>query len=264
METNAMRRRPHRMIVYEVDGDEYIGIATGGNSIQRSAPGDAIWAFSLKYQVGPAWWPPRPPPTNAGPGTWWGVRSAFSPYVTATGMRIISESRARRVIEEIEEIDDKIEVFPRCEALSARNSLRGEGVLPSSALALHPSWCVLARWRASARSSPRVALLKRPWGLGWCRRELRLKAVQRSDARRPGRGRVDAHRWDATVPKVWERLRETLTAFKAKNEPITINDAIRPYSIAVTPDSSFISLVIRIAIGGFPLGSLMPSVRSKA
>jgi len=47
-------------------------------------------------------------------------------------------------IEEIEEIDGKIEVFSRCEALSARNSLRDEGVLPSSAVALHPSWCVLA------------------------------------------------------------------------------------------------------------------------
>jgi glucose dehydrogenase len=28
-------------MVYEVDGDQYIAIATGGNSIQRSATGDA-------------------------------------------------------------------------------------------------------------------------------------------------------------------------------------------------------------------------------
>src|SRR5208282_5677771 len=78
METNAMRRRPHRMIVYEVDGDEYIAIATGGNSIQRSATGDAVWAFSLKGQVGPAWWPPTPPPTGLGVGLYWRIRSWLS------------------------------------------------------------------------------------------------------------------------------------------------------------------------------------------
>src|ERR1700758_5695470 len=53
-------------IVYEVDGDEYIAIATGGNSIQRSATGDAVWAFSLKGRVAPAWWRPTPPPTGLG------------------------------------------------------------------------------------------------------------------------------------------------------------------------------------------------------
>jgi len=139
-----MRRRPHRMIVYEVDGDEYIAIATGGDSIQRSATGDAIWAFSLKYQVGPAWWPPRPPPTNAGPGTWWGVRFAVFSLWHGHGDEDHLAEPCTQVLEEIEEIDGKIEVFSRCEALSARNSLRDEGVLPSSAVALHPSWCVLA------------------------------------------------------------------------------------------------------------------------
>jgi alcohol dehydrogenase (cytochrome c) len=59
-------------VVYEVDGEEYIAIATGGNSIQRSATGDAVWAFSLKGQLGPAWWPPAPPPTMANrPPLWW-------------------------------------------------------------------------------------------------------------------------------------------------------------------------------------------------
>jgi len=29
-------------IVYEVDGDQYIAIATGGNSLQGSAYGDAV------------------------------------------------------------------------------------------------------------------------------------------------------------------------------------------------------------------------------
>jgi len=52
--------------VYEVDGDEYIAINTGGNSIQGSAYGDAVWAFSLKGQLGPLW-PPPAPATIAGP-----------------------------------------------------------------------------------------------------------------------------------------------------------------------------------------------------
>jgi quinohemoprotein ethanol dehydrogenase len=54
-------------VVYEVDGDEYIAVATGGNLLQGSAYGDAIWAFSLKGQLNPLW-PPPPPPTLVGPG----------------------------------------------------------------------------------------------------------------------------------------------------------------------------------------------------
>jgi alcohol dehydrogenase (cytochrome c) len=54
-------------MVYEADGDQYIAIVTGGNSIQGSAYGDAVWAFSLKGQLGPLW-PPPPPQTVAGPG----------------------------------------------------------------------------------------------------------------------------------------------------------------------------------------------------
>jgi alcohol dehydrogenase (cytochrome c) len=65
-------------IVYEVDGDQYIAMATGGNSIQRSATGDAVWAFSLKGQRGPSWWPPTPPSTNTGPGLWWSLWFAVS------------------------------------------------------------------------------------------------------------------------------------------------------------------------------------------
>jgi hypothetical protein len=40
-------------VVYEVDGDEYITIVTGGNSIQGSATGDAVWTFALKGNVQP-------------------------------------------------------------------------------------------------------------------------------------------------------------------------------------------------------------------
>jgi alcohol dehydrogenase (cytochrome c) len=53
--------------IYEVDGEEYIAIVTGGNTIQFSANGDAVWAFSLKGQVNPLY-PPPPPQTTAGPG----------------------------------------------------------------------------------------------------------------------------------------------------------------------------------------------------
>jgi quinohemoprotein ethanol dehydrogenase len=53
-------------ITYEVDGEQYVAIATGGNQSIGSANGDAVWAFSLKGQVH-ALWPPPPPPTVAGP-----------------------------------------------------------------------------------------------------------------------------------------------------------------------------------------------------
>jgi quinohemoprotein ethanol dehydrogenase len=66
-------------IVYEVDGEQYIAIVTGGNSIQRSATGDAVWAFSLTGKLGPSWWPPRPPSTNTGPSIWWRIWGAVSP-----------------------------------------------------------------------------------------------------------------------------------------------------------------------------------------
>ena len=53
-------------VVYEVDGEQFVAIATGGNQLQGSAYGDAVWVFSLKGQLGPLW-PPPPPPTVAGP-----------------------------------------------------------------------------------------------------------------------------------------------------------------------------------------------------
>jgi alcohol dehydrogenase (cytochrome c) len=53
-------------ITYEVDGEQYVAIATGGNQSIGSANGDAVWAFSLNGQVH-ALWPPPPPPTVAGP-----------------------------------------------------------------------------------------------------------------------------------------------------------------------------------------------------
>ncbi len=52
--------------VYEVDGEQFIAIAAGGNLLSGSAYGDALWSFSLKGQVNPLW-PPPPPSTIAGP-----------------------------------------------------------------------------------------------------------------------------------------------------------------------------------------------------
>jgi len=72
-------------VVYEVDGEQYVAIATGGNVTQGSAYGDAVWAFSLKGQVGPLW-PPPPPATLAGPlwisTRWPAVSMASIPIVT--------------------------------------------------------------------------------------------------------------------------------------------------------------------------------------
>jgi quinohemoprotein ethanol dehydrogenase len=53
-------------VVYEIDGEQYVAIATGGNQMQGSAFGDGVWAFALKGQLGPLW-PPPPPPNVAGP-----------------------------------------------------------------------------------------------------------------------------------------------------------------------------------------------------
>jgi quinohemoprotein ethanol dehydrogenase len=52
--------------VYEVNGEEFVAIATGGNQSQLSANGDAVWVFSLKGQLGPLW-PPLVPQSLAGP-----------------------------------------------------------------------------------------------------------------------------------------------------------------------------------------------------
>src|SRR5262245_2961000 len=53
-------------VTYEIDGEQFIVVATGGNSLQGSAYGDAVWSFSLKGQLGPLWPPPQPA-TVAGP-----------------------------------------------------------------------------------------------------------------------------------------------------------------------------------------------------
>jgi plastocyanin len=55
-------------IVYQVDGDEYVAIAAGGNQGTGSRNGDAVWTFSLKGQLNPAA-PPPSPQTVAGPNT---------------------------------------------------------------------------------------------------------------------------------------------------------------------------------------------------
>jgi len=72
-------------VVYEVDGEQYVAIATGGNRLQGSAYGDAVWAFSLKGQL-TALWPPPPPSTIGGPSglpqRWPAVLMASKPIET--------------------------------------------------------------------------------------------------------------------------------------------------------------------------------------
>src|SRR3989442_14014908 len=72
-------------VVYEVDGEQYVAIATGGNRLQGSAYGDAVWAFSLKGQL-TALWPPPPPSTIGGPSglpqRWPSVLMASKPIET--------------------------------------------------------------------------------------------------------------------------------------------------------------------------------------
>src|SRR5208282_5330375 len=52
--------------VYEMDGQEYIAIVAGGNSIQGSATGDAVWVFGMNGNLSPLP-PPTPPSRIAGP-----------------------------------------------------------------------------------------------------------------------------------------------------------------------------------------------------
>jgi alcohol dehydrogenase (cytochrome c) len=53
-------------MTYEVDGEQFVAIATGGNQGVGSANGDAVWAFSLTGTLGPLG-PPSPPQSVAGP-----------------------------------------------------------------------------------------------------------------------------------------------------------------------------------------------------
>ena len=91
-------------VVYEVDGDQFVAIAAGGNQLQGSAYGDAVWVFSLNGKIGPLWAPP-PPVTIAGPvgpiapGTDSAARTRRQPSVMLTdsitipfGMRMTPSS----------------------------------------------------------------------------------------------------------------------------------------------------------------------------
>ena len=53
-------------MTYEVDGQQYITIVAGGNSVHGSAFGDAVWTFALDGKLQPLW-PPPAPATVAGP-----------------------------------------------------------------------------------------------------------------------------------------------------------------------------------------------------
>jgi alcohol dehydrogenase (cytochrome c) len=53
-------------VVYEVDGEQYVAIAVGGNQLSGTPFGDSLWAFSLNGKLGPIAGP-TPPANVAGP-----------------------------------------------------------------------------------------------------------------------------------------------------------------------------------------------------
>ena len=52
-------------ITYMLNGEQYVAIATGGNALAYSAPGDAVWAFKLDGNVGSLNAPKAPPTVGA-------------------------------------------------------------------------------------------------------------------------------------------------------------------------------------------------------
>ena len=52
-------------ITYMLNGEQYVAIATGGNVLAYSAPGDAVWAFKLDGNVGSLNAPKAPPTVGA-------------------------------------------------------------------------------------------------------------------------------------------------------------------------------------------------------
>jgi quinohemoprotein ethanol dehydrogenase len=51
------------VVSYEIDGEQYVAIPTGGTSLALSARGDAVWAFKLGGKLAPLN-APQPPPTS--------------------------------------------------------------------------------------------------------------------------------------------------------------------------------------------------------
>jgi alcohol dehydrogenase (cytochrome c) len=47
-------------MTYEIDGEQYVVFATGGNALYESARGDAVWAFKLGGRLRPLNPPPAP------------------------------------------------------------------------------------------------------------------------------------------------------------------------------------------------------------
>jgi PQQ-dependent dehydrogenase (methanol/ethanol family) len=56
------------LATYEVDGEQYIAILSGGNPFQLSYRGDSLWAFKVGGQLPQTTAPPEPPLTQPGGG----------------------------------------------------------------------------------------------------------------------------------------------------------------------------------------------------
>jgi alcohol dehydrogenase (cytochrome c) len=57
-------------MTYEVNGEQYVAILSGGSPYQISQHGDNLWAFKLGGTLGPAAAPPAPSLTQPAAATW--------------------------------------------------------------------------------------------------------------------------------------------------------------------------------------------------
>ena len=105
---------------FQVDGQQYVAILSGGNQFQLSARGDRLWAFKLGGTVPPAPAPPPPPLTQpaagrGGPPTastgaafvayYWrakpGQLDAYNAYIKTVAEPIDEDARRAGVFEEV-------------------------------------------------------------------------------------------------------------------------------------------------------------------
>jgi PQQ-dependent dehydrogenase (methanol/ethanol family) len=66
-------------ITYEVGGEQYVAILSGGNNFNLSQPGDHLWAFKLGGTVAPLPAPPEPPAIQPAGGRRGGGRGGAGP-----------------------------------------------------------------------------------------------------------------------------------------------------------------------------------------
>jgi PQQ-dependent dehydrogenase (methanol/ethanol family) len=107
---------------FQVDGEQYVAVLSGGNPFQLSARGDRLWAFRLGGTVPPAPAPPEPPLTQPAAGRpapqsasassgavfvafYWrakpGQLGAYNQYIRTVAEPIDEDARRAGVFEEV-------------------------------------------------------------------------------------------------------------------------------------------------------------------